>query len=114
MIYSDGVDNLVHECTYLHPGRASNMVPSRTVAILLQDEVDSSVPALLGHDVDLRWSGDLGNRAVDVLGNLIGCTSTRILRTVMDQQLLADRKASPRLYIDDTTMILGILRPDSA
>ena len=74
-----------------------------------EDEVDRAVPELLGHGIDLRWSGDLDNRAVDVLGNLLGATNTRMLRMVTDQQLLADRAACPRLYIDDTSLVLGFL-----
>lgn len=109
MVYSDGVDNLVNECTYLHPHCATDIIPSRAVAVLLQDEVDRAVPELLGHGIDLRWSGDLDNRAVDVLGNLLGGTNTRMLRMVTDQQLLADRAACPRLYIDDTSLVLGFL-----
>ena len=113
MIYSDGVDHLVNGCHRLHPQRPRDIVPSRTVAVLLQDSVDVGVPVLLGHQVDLRWTGQQGNRAVDVLGNLIGCTDERTLQTIMDQRLLADHKARPRLYIDDTTLLLGFLTTDS-
>ncbi|KAI0749460.1 protein serine/threonine phosphatase 2C [Daedaleopsis nitida] len=109
MLYTDGVDNLVNHCKYLAPWRGSGIVPSRALAVLLQDEVDNTVEKLLGYNINLRWSGDVGNRAVDVLGNLIGGTCTNILQMVLDQHLLVDRQGSPELYIDDTSIIICTL-----
>ena len=113
MVYSDGVNNLVNRCPHLHPRRPRHLMVPGTVAVLLQDEVDDSVPALLGHQIDLRWSQGLDNRAVDVLGNLIGGTDTQILSQVLDQDLLIGCTSSPRLHIDDTSILLAFLTSDS-
>ena len=106
MLYSDGVDNLVNHCKYLTPWRSSYVVPSRMLAVLLQDDVDEGVEELLGYPIDLRWSGSVSNRAVDILGNLVGGRSTNILQMVLDQHLLADRHGCPELYIDDTSIVI--------
>lgn len=106
MLYTDGVDNLINHCKYLTPWRPSYLIPSRTVAVLLQDEVEDAVEDLLGYPADLRWSGETGNRAMDVLGNLIGGKSVRILQMFLNQHLLADKHGCPKLYIDDTSIII--------
>ncbi|KAH9945334.1 protein serine/threonine phosphatase 2C [Epithele typhae] len=113
MVYSNGIDNLVRGCSYLHPHRPTDIVASRAISVLLQDEVDESVGDVLGHEVDPHWSGAIGNRAVDVLGNLAAGTSVQKLQLLMHQPLLSDRSTSPRLYVDDTTLVLCFLRTDT-
>ncbi|EJF64569.1 protein serine/threonine phosphatase 2C [Dichomitus squalens LYAD-421 SS1] len=109
MIFTDGVDKLLNRSRYYFNAWSKPrdiIEPARAVAVLLQDDVDKSVEELLGFSVDPRWSGDLHNRALDVLGNLVGGTDTRILQMVMDQDLLADRTAYPSLHIDDTSIVI--------
>ena len=113
MIYSDGIDTLVNGCRYLNPFRDTDIIPARAISVLLQDKVDPDVEELLGYGVDLRWSGEDANRAVDVLGNLLGGTETRTLQLVVDQDLLADQTVSPSLYIDDTSLILCYFAKES-
>ncbi len=114
MIYSDGVDTLINQCRYLNPFRETDIIPARAISVLLQDEVDDDVEELLGYGIDLHWSGGESNRAVDVLGNLLGGTDTSTLQLVLDQSLLADRTVSPSLYIDDTSLILCSFARESA
>ncbi|TFK93950.1 protein serine/threonine phosphatase 2C [Polyporus arcularius HHB13444] len=114
MIYSDGVDNLINQCRYLNPFRETDIIPARAISVLLQDEVDDDVEELLGYGIDLHWSGGESNRAVDVLGNLLGGTDTSTLQLVLDQGLLADRTVSPSLYIDDTSLIICSFARESA
>ncbi|RPD61193.1 protein serine/threonine phosphatase 2C [Lentinus tigrinus ALCF2SS1-7] len=106
MVYSDGIDNLVNGCRYLNPFRETDIIPARAISVLLQDEVDDDVEELLGYGIDLHWSGEEANRAVDVLGNLLGGTDTSKLQLVVNQDLLADQTVSPSLYIDDTSLVL--------
>ena len=109
MIFTDGVDKLLNRSRYYFSawsGSKDVIEPSRAVAVLLQDEVDEDVEEILGFPVDPRWSGDLRNRAVDILGNLVGGMNTRILQMVMDQDLLADRTTYPSLHVDDTSIII--------
>ncbi|KAI1797272.1 protein serine/threonine phosphatase 2C [Ganoderma leucocontextum] len=109
MLFTDGVDKLLNKSRYyFNPlsRPADTIEPSSAVAVLLQDEIDDTVEGLLGYHVEPRWSGTLRNKALDVLGNLIGGTNTRILQMVMDQDLLADRTACPSLHIDDTSIII--------
>ena len=54
MLYSDGVDYLVNCCRYLYPFRKAQLVASRTIAVLLQDEVDDGVEQL-HEDVNQIW-----------------------------------------------------------
>ena len=109
MLFTDGVDKLLNKSRYYFNPLSKPAViiePSNAVAVLLQDEIDDTVEGLLGYQVNPRWSGTLRNRALDVLGNLIGGTNKRILQLVMDQDLLADRTACPSLHIDDTSIII--------
>ena len=109
MLFTDGVDKLLNKSRYYFNPLSKPAViiePSNAVAVLLQDEIDDTVEGLLGYQVKPRWSGTLRNKALDVLGNLIGGTNKRILQLVMDQDLLADRTACPSLHIDDTSIII--------
>ena len=109
MLFTDGVDKLLNKSRYYFNPLSKPAViiePPNAVAVLLQDKIDDSVEDLLGYRVDPRWSGTLRNRALDVLGNLIGGTNKRILQLVMDQDLLADWTAYPHLHIDDTSIII--------
>lgn len=109
MLFTDGVDKLLNKSRYYFNfmSKPTDVIePSNAVAVLLQDEVDGTVEDLLGYRVEPRWSGTLRNRALDVLGNLIGGTNERMLQMVMDQDLLKDRTACPSLHIDDTSIII--------
>ncbi len=109
MLFTDGVDKLLNKSRYYFNPLSKptdTIEPPNAVAVLLQDEIDNTVEDLLGYHVDPRWSGTPRNRALDVLGNLIGGTNKRILQMVMDQDLLADGTACPSLHVDDTSIII--------
>jgi pyruvate dehydrogenase phosphatase len=97
VLFTDGVDNLVSGRWVFHPEAPSKADPLQVVADLLQDNVDDSLEATLGHGVQSRWSG---NHAVDVLSNLAGGTDSGRLQKVLDVVEDSD------LYIDDTSIVV--------
>ncbi len=103
-LYSDGVDLLVDGYVVFRRGTSSEADSTDIVAKLLQDQVDPSIEEVLGHKIDLRWSGAQKNKAVDVLGNLIGGVNTERLEMMLDKELFA--KGKPMFYVDDTTIVL--------
>lgn len=46
------------------------------------------------------------NKAVDVLGNLLGGTNAARLESVLDQNRLVDKDPVSGLYIDDVSIII--------
>ena len=106
ILFSDGVDCLVDGCFNFSPDVHRKSNPCQVVAALLQDDVDPFVEEALEHKVELRWTGPNGNKAVDVLGNLLGGTNVDKLKMVMDQEILVDRTATSGFYIDDVSIII--------
>ncbi|KAJ6451699.1 protein serine/threonine phosphatase 2C [Mycena vitilis] len=95
VLFSDGVDNLVDGRWVFHSENPCKADPLRVIADLLQDDTDPSVPDMLGHGVQPRWTA---NRALDVVGNLAGGTDAGRIQKVVD--------AAEELYIDDTSIIV--------
>ncbi|TFK93949.1 protein serine/threonine phosphatase 2C [Polyporus arcularius HHB13444] len=112
-LFSDGVDLLVDGYTLFHPGVSSNADPCDVVSKLLQEEVEPSLRKVLGHGGDAHWSGPEGNRALDVLGNLIGGTNVNRLEMMLDQERMANRKAKYPFYVDDVAIVVFPLQPVS-
>ncbi|RPD58356.1 protein serine/threonine phosphatase 2C [Lentinus tigrinus ALCF2SS1-6] len=105
-IFTDGVDNIVDGRWVFRPESPSGGDPCDVVSKLLRDEADPSVEELLGHRIDPRWSRSEGNKAVDILGNLIGGTDANRLDMVLDQNRLVDEDPVSGLYIDDISIIV--------
>ena len=106
MLFSDGVDCLVDGYFNFSPDVHRKSNPCQVVAALLQEDVDPFVEEALEHKVELRWTGPSGNKAVDVLGNLLGGTNVDKLKMVLDQKILADTTENPGFYIDDVSIII--------
>ncbi|TFK93948.1 protein serine/threonine phosphatase 2C [Polyporus arcularius HHB13444] len=105
-IFTDGVDNVVDGKWVFRPGSPSGADPCEVVSKLLQFEMDPSLEELLGHHIEPRWSRSEGNKAVDILGNLVGGTSADRLKMVLDQDRLVDEDPVSGLYIDDVSIIV--------
>ena len=75
------------------------------VGTLLGDNVGSHVEGILGHGVESRWHGCDGNRAIEVLGNLLGGTNVDRLSMTMDPAVLS-RGRNAKFHIDDTSIIV--------
>ena len=104
ILFTDGVDNLVSG-RFVFQSTPRKEEPSAVVGALLGDEVGLQVEGILGHRVEHGWQGCDGNRAIEVLGNLLGGTDIQRLSMTMDLELLSDTDDT-RFYIDDTSIIV--------
>jgi pyruvate dehydrogenase phosphatase len=104
LLFTDGVDNLVSG-TFDSKAMPRKDDPSDVVGALLGDKVGSRVKGILGHEVEPRWHGCNGNRAIEVLGNLLGGTDVGRLSETMNPPTFTDANAA-EIYIDDTSIIV--------
>ncbi|KZV62789.1 hypothetical protein PENSPDRAFT_641731 [Peniophora sp. CONT] len=111
-LYTDGVDDIVK---WLHrpPNDPRKVKPDQIVAYLASESASAASRAgdELGHPVQPRWNGADGNRAVDILANLLGGTDTERLSRVLDPDVLRllhgpDWDPNKHIYIDDTTLVV--------
>jgi pyruvate dehydrogenase phosphatase len=72
------------------------------VGALLGDNIGSDMAGILGHGIESKWHECDGNRAVEVLGNLLGGTDIERLSMTMDPAIISDAE----FYIDDTSIIV--------
>jgi pyruvate dehydrogenase phosphatase len=79
--------------------------PSAVLGALLGDQIGPGVEFILGHGAESRWRGCAGNRAVEVLGNLLGGTNIERLSMAMDPTMLSNDDLA-EFYIDDTSLIV--------
>ncbi|KAI0635788.1 hypothetical protein C8Q77DRAFT_1051897 [Trametes polyzona] len=105
LLFTDGVDDLVDGYRTFTPQQHRGANPLDVVSALLADEIDPWVEDVLGHKVEPRWSREINNRAVDVLGNLLGGTNVERLEKVTDQHVLRNPEGWP-FYVDDTTVVV--------
>lgn len=105
-LFTDGVDNLVDGEFVFKPGENSGADPVDVVSALLADTIDPRIEAILGHPVIPKWSGPEGNRATDVLGNLLGGTNTERLEAVTDLGRSGGGETDWPFHIDDTSIIV--------
>jgi pyruvate dehydrogenase phosphatase len=105
LLFSDGIDNLVDGCVVFHPGASCKEPPSAVVGALLGKKIDPRMENILGHQVESRWDGCGGNRAIEVLGNLLGGTDVERLLMTTDPPPLPDPDYAD-FYIDDTSIII--------
>lgn len=103
-LYTDGVDNLVDGYFVFSPEQHRLADPVEVVAGLLAEDIDPKIEHILGHKVVSRWSGSENNRALDVLGNLLGGANVERLEMATDLDLM--NKAGWPFYIDDTSIIV--------
>jgi pyruvate dehydrogenase phosphatase len=104
LLFTDGVDHLVSG------GFDSKVTPCREelsiiVGSLLGDKVGSLVEDILGHGVETRWHGCDDNRAIEILGNLLGGTDIGRLSMTMDPAIISDADDA-EFYIDDASIII--------
>jgi pyruvate dehydrogenase phosphatase len=105
LLFSDGVDGLVSGTFVFHPSSPSDEEPSNVVGALLADKIPPSVESILGPGVESRWRGCDGNRAIEVLGNLLGGTDFRRVSMTLDPERLSNADDA-EFYIDDTSIIV--------
>lgn len=111
LVFTDGVDNLVDSYFVFTPEKHSGADPVNVVSSLLSGEVNHEVERALGHPIDPHWSGAENNRAVNILGNLLGGTNVQRLEMVTDEGRLRDIGEDWQFHIDDTSIIVWGLSP---
>jgi pyruvate dehydrogenase phosphatase len=73
---------------------------------LLGDDLDYEfIRDVFEHEVELKWNGPDGNRAVELLGNILAGRDPVRMTQVLDPDLLSD-EGERDLYVDDTTIIV--------
>ncbi|KAI0360005.1 hypothetical protein OH77DRAFT_1394648, partial [Trametes cingulata] len=110
-LFTDGVDNLVDGYFVFTPRQHSGADPIDVVAGLLAEDIDPRIEEILGHKAIPNWSGLEGNRASNVLGNLLGGQNVERLEMVTDVSRLNSRDGCP-FHIDDTSIIVWALSDD--
>jgi pyruvate dehydrogenase phosphatase len=109
LLYSDGVDLIVNGDSRF-PQERGYLGPAPVVmGGLVGDRVDLEfMRSVFEHEVELNWDGSGGNRAVELLGNILGGTDAQRLEQVVDSRLLVDQigTTGPGLYVDDTAIIV--------
>ncbi|RDX57464.1 hypothetical protein OH76DRAFT_1550708 [Lentinus brumalis] len=88
MLYTNGVDQIVHDRHGRTPDVSSRTDPADVVTSFLglSPQVKNRVEEILGHEVEVQWDPTrTPNIAVDVLGNLLGGTDIDRLREVIAQ-----------------------------
>jgi pyruvate dehydrogenase phosphatase len=103
ILFTDGVDNLVSG-RFVFQAVPRKGEPSAVVGSLLGGKVGLHVEGILGHGIEPKWRVCDGNRAIEVLGNLLGGTDIRRLSTTMNPEILSDIDDA-KFYTDDTSMI---------
>lgn len=111
ILFTHGVDQLVNgsEGHGNTGGATHNMVDSLQVVshlLSMSDKARLIVEGVLGHEVEFYWSPGEANRAVDILGNLLGGTDAEQLQRVVVDCRSSSRPENRVFDYDDTTVLL--------
>jgi len=106
LLYSDGVNNIVRGKFVFRQENPYRHDPAPVMGALFGDRIDQEfMRDVFDHEVELKWLGKGGNRAVEVLGNILAGTDAHRLNQVLSPDLLSE-DGKRDLYIDDTTIII--------
>ncbi|KAG6909476.1 hypothetical protein DXG01_017198 [Tephrocybe rancida] len=109
VLYTDGVNNIIEGRFLFRKDDPSRADPATVLGALLHEPVDeASLESVFEHKVESRWNGD-GNRAVEILGNMLGGRDVIRMNEILTPELLSTTGDSD-LYIDDTTIIVCPLK----
>ena len=109
LLYTNGVDAIIAlKGTAPSLFRQENPCrhdPATVVGALLGDDINKRfMQDVFDHKVELNWLGQ-GNRAVELLGNILAGTDPERLSQVLNPELLSDDNKRD-LYVDDTTIVI--------
>ncbi|KAG6839726.1 hypothetical protein C0991_012243 [Blastosporella zonata] len=105
VLYTDGVNNIIEGRFLFRKEDPCKADPAAVLGVLLHEPVDEAfLKNVFEHKVESRWNTD-GNRAVEVLGNILGGRDSVRMTQIMTPALLSTTGDSD-LYIDDTTIIV--------
>ncbi|RPD61195.1 hypothetical protein L226DRAFT_612897 [Lentinus tigrinus ALCF2SS1-7] len=111
MLFTDGVDRII-DGYHTRTGAQGSMDPADVLTLLLglSPLVKPRVEDILGHKLEIQWNPTRKNRAIDVLGNLLGGTDIDRLKGVIAQTQSGDagrlQVTDGTFDLDDTTIIL--------
>ena len=103
LLYTDGVDAIINGDGLFRQENPCQHNPATVMGTLLGDNIDQQfMRDVFNHEVELKWHG---NRAVELLGNILAGTNPERLTQVLDPELLSDDNEKD-IYVDDTTILL--------
>lgn len=108
LLYTDGVDNIIASHFLFRKENPCKENPATVMGALLGDSVDDDfMQRVFDHQVELGWAGAGGNKAVELLGNILGGQDASRLAQALDTRYLTLADDDPKsLYVDDTTIIV--------
>ena len=105
LLYTDGVDAIINGAGLFRQENPCRHDPATVMGTLLGDNIDERfMRDVFDHEVELKWHGE-GNRAVELLGNILAGTDPDRLTQVLNPDLLSDNNEKD-IYVDDTTIVL--------
>ena len=104
LLFTDGIDLLASGG---FDGKAVRRKdePSAIVGALLSEQDEQRLAGILGHGVKSKWYEGDGNKAIEILGNLLGGTDAGQLAMTMDPEIISAADDA-EFYIDDTSLIV--------
>ena len=78
---------------------------SAIVGALLSEQDEQRLAGILGHGVKSKWYEGDGNKAIEILGNLLGGTDAGQLAMTMDLEIISAAN-NVEFYVDDTSLIV--------
>ncbi|KAJ2974928.1 hypothetical protein NUW54_g11814 [Trametes sanguinea] len=106
-LFTDGVDDLVDDYWTFNIPEHGKADHDEVVGGLLADQIDPQIESVLGHKVIPKGSGREGNRATDVLGNLLGGTNVDRLEMAIDMGRL--QRYGSKYNVNDVTIVVWSL-----
>jgi pyruvate dehydrogenase phosphatase len=106
ILYSDGVNGIIDGYWLFRQENRCTRDPASVMGALLADHTDLEfMRDVFDHDVESKWNGPDGNRAVELLGNILAGRDPVRMTQVLDPELLSD-EGERDIYVDDTTIIV--------
>jgi len=101
LLYTDGINAIINGANLFRQENPCRHDPATVMGALLGDNIDQGfMRDVFDHEVELKWHGQ-GNRAVELLGNILGGTDPDRLMQVLNSD---DDEGG--IYVDDTTIVL--------
>ena len=105
LLYTDGVDAIINGAGLFRQENPCRHDPAAVMGSLLGDNIDQQfMQDVFDHEMELKWHGQ-GNRAVELLGNILAGTDPDRYMQVLNPELLSDDDERD-IYVDDTTIVL--------
>jgi pyruvate dehydrogenase phosphatase len=104
LLFTDGIDLLASGGFDAKATRRKDD-PSAVVGALLSEQDEQRLEGILGHGAKSKWYEGDGNRAIEILGDLLGGTDAGKLAMTMDPEIISAAD-NAEFYVDDTSLIV--------